>query len=92
MTAVDSLRTLYSYFHFQEFCPAYAYLSLGLVLINLCWGAVSFYGYQSLRLGDTRSIKAYMYLQLANLGLRVGFYFVCALVMRGYVSKVVFSP
>ncbi len=51
---VESCKIFWAFWHYTQECPAFSYLSLGFMAINLIWALCSYYGFKCIRSKNTR--------------------------------------
>jgi hypothetical protein len=51
---VESLKIFWAFWHYEEECPAFSYLSLGFMGINIIWALCSYYGFKCIRSKNSR--------------------------------------
>lgn len=47
--AIESLKIFWSFWHYTEECPAFSYLSIGFMIVNIVWCLISYFGFRSIR-------------------------------------------
>lgn len=83
----ESFKLMWSFWHYEETCPDYAYLSLGFMALNIIWALSSYIGFKAIKSKNSRNIKLFGYSVFGNFLLRILMYIICGIVMKGYSTK-----
>ena len=50
----ESFKLMWSFWHYQETCADYAYLSLGFMILDILWAITSYFGFRAIRTKNSR--------------------------------------
>lgn len=56
----ESIKLMWSFWHYKEVCSNFAYLSLGFMVLNIIWALTSYMGFKSIRSKNSRHILYYL--------------------------------